>query len=107
MSRGKIIIFLLLLGFVSACSQVEPFVDSRREAGRPRANLYVGSSKPNAPAVCYNPLWTDFEEVQKMADEVCVKNDTGIKATVDRKEYFSCTLVTPVRDFFRCEKEEL
>ncbi len=104
MSRGKIIIFLLLLCAVNACSQVEPFVDSRREAGRPRENLYVGSSKKNAPTVCYNPLWTDFEKVQKMADEVCVKNDTGTKAVLGRKNYFSCALTTPTKAFFKCER---
>lgn len=102
MSRGKIIIFLLLGCVVSACSQVEPFVDSRREAGRPKASLYIGSSKKSAPVVCYNPMWTDFEEVQKKADEVCVENETGTKAVFDNKEYFSCTLATPTKAFFKC-----
>ena len=90
------------MSIVSACSQVEPYADSRREAGRPKENLYIGSSKKNAPAVCYNGLWTDFEEVQKKADEVCVKNETGTKAVFDRKEYFSCSLITPSKAFFKC-----
>ena len=91
------------MGFVSSCSQVEPFVDSRREAGRPRETLYVGSSTKNAPTVCYNALWTNFEEVQKIADDVCVKNKTGTKAIFVSKEYFSCALVTPVKAIFKCE----
>lgn len=102
MSSGKIVLFLLLISIVSACSQVEPFVDRRREAGRPRANLYVGSSKKNAPVICYNALWTDFDEVQKKADDECIKNGAGTKAVFDKKDYFSCTLATPSKAFFKC-----
>ncbi|MBO7556632.1 MAG: hypothetical protein J6T72_04480 [Alphaproteobacteria bacterium] len=101
MSRKKIVLFLLLL-CVSACSQVEPFIDSRREAGQTGERLYVGSSKKNAPVVCHNGLWTDFEKVQKLADEECVKNGTGTKAVFDRKEVFSCRLLAPQKSFFKC-----
>ena len=92
----------MLLLFVTACSQVEPFVDSRREAGQTGPRLYVGSSQKDAPAVCYNGLWTDAEEVQKLADDVCVKNGTGTKAVFDRKEKFSCRILTPQKSFFKC-----
>ena len=101
MSRKKIVLFLLLV-LVTACSQVEPYVDSRREAGQTGPRLYVGSSKKNAPVVCYNGLWTDFEQVQKLADEECVKRGTGTKAVFERKEIFSCKILTPQKSFFKC-----
>ena len=102
MSRVKIIVLWLVLAAVEACSLTEPFVDRRREAGRPRDSLYVGSSKPDAPVVCYNGWKTDFSKVQKMADEECIKHDTGIAAKLEDEEIFACRIMTPTKAKFQC-----
>lgn len=102
MSRVKFSVLCVLLFAVSACSLTEPFVDRRREAGRPKDNLYVGSSQPDAPVVCYNGWRTSFEEVQKMADAECVKHDTGIAAKLDEEEMLSCRILTPTKAKFQC-----
>ena len=102
MSRVNFIGLWLLLFIVGACSLTDPFVDRRREAGRPKDNLYVGSSKPDAPVICYNGLRTSFDEVQKMADEECVKHDTGTAARLDDEEVFACRIMTPTKAKFQC-----
>lgn len=90
----KSILFLL---FLSACTQLNPFVDARREAGQV---LTVGQSTPDRIAICYNPLWADMDEVQKLADEACAQ--TQRKAQPDGEKYFTCTLVSPVTTFYKC-----
>jgi len=102
LSRVKMVVLCMLLFALGACSLTEPFVDRRREAGRPKDNLYVGSSKPDAPVVCYNGLITKFDEVQKMADAECVKHDTGISARLDDEEIFACRIMTPTKAKFQC-----
>lgn len=102
LSRVKFGVLCMLLFAVGACSLTEPFVDRRREAGRPKDNLYVGSSKSDAPVVCYNGWKTSFDEIQKMADDECVKNDTGVAAKLDGEEVFSCRIMTPTKAKFQC-----
>lgn len=104
MSRVKIAVWLLLLLQAAACSLTEPFVDRRREAGKTGAELYVGSSKTDAPVVCYNGWKTEFEDVQKMADEECVKQGTGSAAVLDAEERFSCRIMTPTKAKFQCAR---
>ena len=98
---SRLILCFLLLS-IGACSLADAFVDRRREAGRPVDSLYVGSSKTDAPVICYNKLITDFETVQKMADEECVRHDTGIRAEFDEEDLFSCRILTPVKAKFHC-----
>ncbi|MBR1648200.1 MAG: hypothetical protein IJ689_01205 [Alphaproteobacteria bacterium] len=102
MARVKILILLLFAEFVCACSQLEPFVDRRREAGKTGNELYVGASKKDAPVVCYNGFKTDFSTVQKMADDECIKYDTGTAASLDEEEKFSCRILTPTKAKFQC-----
>ena len=66
----------LILLCLCGCSLFEPFVDRRRNAGARDINrLYVGKSKPEAPAICYNGLWTDEKTLQQMADAECQKHN--------------------------------
>ena len=89
---------------LSGCSLVEPFVDRRREAGAPTPeSLYVGKSKPEAPAICYNRLYTPYKTVKKMADEECQKQETGLYATPVKQSIFTCRILTPNHIYFKCE----
>lgn len=102
MSSIKII---LLLFFVSACSLVEPFVDRRRNAGEADlSKLYVGRSTLSEPAVCSNDLWTSQDQIQALADEVCLKNGTGTHAVQTHKTHFTCKFLLPTHTYFKCEK---
>ena len=102
LSSLKIFSAVLLLLLVAACSLSEPFVDRRREAGKKGDELYVGTSKTDAPVICYNGWVTDFSAVQKMADDECVKNNTGTAAVLDNEERFSCRIMTPTYAKFQC-----
>ncbi len=105
MSRLKIINLLTLTALVSACSQLDAFVDRRREAGAKTPDrLYVGASTPEAPAVCYNSLLTPYKEVKKLADEECVRQKTGTHAEPVRQTLFTCRLLVPNHYYFKCEK---
>lgn len=90
---------------LSSCSLLDPFVDRRRNAGeRDMTKLYVGASKPDAPAICYNILTTDYEEVKKMADEECIKHKTGTHAVPVKQTQFTCRLFLPTHIYFKCVK---
>lgn len=90
---------------LGACSQFGPFVDRRREAGGlANGALYVGKSTPERPAICYNRLYTNFAEVQALADEECKKNNTGPHATPLKETVFSCRFLIPNHYYFTCEK---
>ncbi len=103
MSRLKLINLLLLVSFLSACAQFGPFVDRRREAGGlADGALYVGKSTANEPAVCYNRLYTSYNEVKALADAECVKNKTGTKAEPIKETVFSCRLLIPNHYYFKC-----
>ena len=105
MSRTKIINYTLLAVFLCGCTQFEPVVDRRREAGaKDAAHLWVGQSTPQRPAVCYNSLYTSYAEVKKLADETCIKEKTGTHAVPDRQTYFSCRLLMPNHFYFTCKK---
>jgi len=105
LSRAKILNLTLLCLLISACSLLDPFVDRRREAGAPTMDkLYVGKSKPEAPAICYNKWTTDFETIQNMADEECRKHKTGNHAIQTKETLFSCRLLLPHHLYFKCEQ---
>ena len=105
LSRSKFIKLMLLCLFVSRCSMLEPFVDRRREAGaKTMETLYVGQSKPNAPAICYNKLTTDFATIQQMADDECRKHKTGNRAVLTKETLFTCRLFLPNHIYFKCEQ---
>lgn len=89
--------------FLSGCSLFNPYVDRRRNPGvSDVALLYTGPSRPNQPVICYNPLLTDDEELQKMADDECVKNQTGTRAVFVKKTYFDGKLLLPNHARYVC-----
>ena len=105
MSRVKFAFLLIVCACVSGCSVFKPFVDRRRNAGvSDPARVYSGKSKDNAPAICYNSLWTEYSELQALADEECKKNGTGTKAVFDYETNFTCKLFLPTHIYFKCEK---
>ena len=105
LSRAKILNLLLLCLVINGCSLLSPFVDRRREAGaKTMEELYIGKSKPDAPAICYNKLTTDFETIQKLADEECQKHKTGNRAIQTKETLFTCRLLLPNHLYFRCDK---
>ena len=94
----KIISVFLLAFCLTACSEVRPFVDARREAGKVQT---VGQSTPNRVAVCYNPIWDSDETVSALAQEDCAKR--GKTAVFSDKSYFNCRLATPNTAFYDCQ----
>ena len=105
MSRVKILNLLILAGLLSSCSLLDPFVDRRRNAGeKDMSKLYVGKSTPEEPAICYNILTTNYEEVKKMADEECIKHKTGTHAVPVKQTQFTCRLFLPTHIYFKCVK---
>lgn len=106
LSSLKFYIACLLLFVISGCSLFQPFVDRRRNPGvSDMSMLYVGESTPEAPVICYNPLFTGDEELQQMADEVCVNEETGDYAELVDKSYFDGKLLLPVRAYYKCAKK--
>lgn len=106
MSRIKLSGCVLMLAVITACSWVQPFVDRRRNAGAPAGRLYTGQSQPDAPVICYNGWVSDFDQLQQMANEECVKQKTGDYAELENQEYFTCRIMTPAAYKFKCVKKE-
>lgn len=100
MSTLKLSLLLSLVLGVSACSQVQPFEDRRREPGT--EYVYVGASKPDRPAICYNPLFYDKAEIKVMADELCQKHKSGTHAEEVDNDVFSCRLFVPSKAYYKC-----
>ena len=88
---------LILIFGATGCSEVMPFIDSRREAGQVQP---IGQSTPDRIAVCYNPMWHDDEDVKKLADDACAANKKT--AVYDDTKYFNCRLISPNTAFYRC-----
>jgi len=105
LSSQKLILmsfFLLLLG---GCSIFQPFVDKRRNPGAENAkSLYIGPSKPRAPVICYNPLFSSDAEIQELADKECIEQETGTYAEFDKKTYFDGRLLLPAQAYYKCKK---
>lgn len=100
----KLIISSALIFALSACSFWQPYVDRRRNAGNPPERLYVGRSTPYNPSICYNGWVSDAVEVQKLADDECLKYKTGDKAVLVNTQRFDCKIFVPSRANFKCEK---
>ncbi len=106
MSSLKFYIACLLLFCMCGCGVFKPFVDRRRNPGVSDTNsLYVGESKPDAPVICYNPLFTNDGELQQIADDVCVTEETGDYAEFVNKSYLDGKLLLPVRAYYKCAKK--
>lgn len=100
MSTLKFSLLLSLLLGISACSQIAPFEDRRREPGT--EYVYIGSSKPGAPAICYNPLFDSNAEVKEKADKLCQENDSATEAELIKVDYFTCRLFVPSKAYYKC-----
>ena len=107
LSSPKFYIAGMLMLFLSGCSLFQPFIDRRRNPGvSDISKLYSGPSKPEMPVVCYNPLLTNDEELQQMADDACVAEETGDYAELTEKKYFEGKLLLPARAYFKCINQE-
>ena len=104
MSTLKLSMLFFLCVIVAACAQLKPFEDRRREPGT--EYVYVGASKPNAPAVCYNPLWNDKSDAEKIANDKCKELDALSHAEFVDVDYFSCRLFVPARAYYKCVADE-
>lgn len=105
LSSVKILSAILFVSQLCACGILDPYIDRRRNPGTSDpSKLYSGQSKPDAPAVCYNPLLNDMETLQTLADEECVKHSTGTHAEFVTKEGFSCKVLLPTTAFYKCVK---
>lgn len=105
MSSLKNILNAAFLLLIVGCSQIEPFVDRRRNAGADFEHLYIGRSRPASPAICYNGLWTSEEKLQEMADAECQKHGTGTHAEFVEKTILSCKLLLPSHAYYQCIQE--
>lgn len=103
MSTLKLSLLLSLVLGISACSQFQAFEDRRREPGT--EYVYVGASKPNAPVLCYNPLWESAAKLQEKADALCQKENALSKAELIDTDYFSCRLFVPFKAHYKCVAE--
>lgn len=100
MSTLKLSLLLSLILGITGCSQFQAFEDRRREPGT--EYVYVGASRPGAPALCYNPLWERDADLQAKADALCEKNDASTKAELIEKDYFTCRLFVPSKAYYKC-----
>ena len=89
---------LFLIFSLTACSEFQPFIDARREAGEVQP---FGQSRPDRIAVCYNPIWDDTSDYEKLAYQAC--EEQGKKAVYDSMAYFNCRLLLPNTAFYRCQ----
>lgn len=102
MSSQKLMFAYLFVLFLSGCGSLQPFIDRQRNPGQDSARLYIGPSKPAAPVVCYNALLTDDETLQRMANEECVKHNTGKRAELVKKDHFDGRLLLPSHAYYKC-----
>lgn len=108
LSSLKFYIACLSVLFMSGCTLFQPFVDRKRNPGTSDiSKLYSGSSKPNAPVICYNPLFTDDNELQQMADDVCKTEETGDRAELQGKNYIDGKLLLPAKARYLCVKTSM
>ncbi len=100
MNGLKILSVMVGVVFVSACSQFEPFVDARREAGQIET---IGASRPNQPVVC-SFYGVDPQTRLVLAEKECQK--LGKVAKSQSVDLFNCRLLTPVKETFSCVEKE-
>ena len=92
----KKVLILPWLFFIASCTQA-PFVDMRREAGKPYT---IGESTSDVVAVCFNKYSTHSSEIIRMAQEECKK--TGREAKFKDINRWSCRVLLPHRVYFEC-----
>lgn len=95
----KKLIFLFLLLFTFGCSQFNPYIDSRREAG---VIGTIGPSTKDKVSICYNSLQAKPEQIISMAESECAK--TGRTPEFYQQKYWDCSLFTPTRVEYLCRQ---
>jgi hypothetical protein len=100
LSTLKLFRLFFLCVIISSCAQLKPFEDRRRE---PRTiGVYVGSSTPTAPVICYNPLWNGKDDTKALADNICKAHGEDSHAELIDTDYFSCRLFVPAKAYYKC-----
>lgn len=94
----KKLFLILSVLCLSACSQFEPFEDMRREAGQIAT---IGQSSDNRPAICYNPIWHNDDQIKALATNACAR--TKRTPVFQETKAFSCRLVNPTTAFYTCK----
>ena len=102
MKKALLVFLAALCTQLSGCGLVDPFIDSRREAG---TTFTVGLSRPSAPSICYNPWVTRPEAVLELAGKACDEAG-GKEAVFVSQERFSCRFFLPARVNFVCREKE-
>lgn len=97
--KNLLFLVLLFLLFTSACSQFNPYVDSRREAG---IIGNIGPSNLDKVSICYNSLSCEPAQIIDIAEQECKK--TGRIAKFYRQVHWDCSLLTPTRVEYLCQK---
>ena len=106
LSSQKLIFMSIIAFFVAGCSILNPYVDRRRNPGvQDVARLYSGPSTPEKPVICYNPIYSSQEDLQKMADAECQKHKTGARAEFVKKTRFDGKLLLPYHNHYKCVKD--
>ncbi len=91
---------MLCVCLLNGCSQFQPFVDARREAGQIQP---IGSSTDDFPVICHGFVG-EQSDIDALAENECAK--TNKIAVLDRTESFSCRLFTPTKSIYRCEETQ-
>lgn len=106
MSSQKLIFISLIAFFITGCSLLEPYADRRRNPGTQNlSELYLGPSTPENPAICYNPFYSDENELKAIADAECQKHKTGDYAQFVKKTTFDGKLLLPNHAHYKCIKK--
>lgn len=100
MSTLKLSLLLFLAFGLNACSQIAPFEDRRREPGTDY--IYIGASRPGAPAICYNPLLNNITTIKEKADSLCQEYRPETEAELVNIDYFTCRLFVPSKAYYNC-----
>jgi hypothetical protein len=83
---------------------VTPFEDRQREPGT--IYIYKGASKPDKPAICYNPLFYSKDEILERANKLCQENNPKTHAEFVDVDYFSCRLFVPSKAYYKCVEDK-
>ena len=103
LSSLKLVISTIFLMILCGCSMLNPYIDRRRNPGtQDISQLYSGPSKPDAPVVCYNGLWSSDEDLQELATAECIKHGTGDYAEFQEKTHLDGKLLLPSHAHYKC-----
>lgn len=88
---------------LSACAgQFDAFVDRRRNPGTANmANLYIGPSTLDRPAICYSSWLSSPEEILALAEKECAK--TNRKPKFLKQTSYSCRAFIPHHAIYECQ----